>query len=89
MNLWYFKTVSGLTKYQISTGRRLYNFFNACNSFSFALVTGNILVLYAMYLEANSVIIGLISAFGFLSYFAIPVGRILAKKWLAFDGNWS
>ncbi len=72
--------MSSLTKYQISTGRRLYNFFNACNSFSFALVTGNILVLYAMYLEANSVIIGLISAFGFLSYFAIPVGRLLAKK---------
>lgn len=72
--------MSSLTKYQISSGRRLYNFFNACNSFSFALVTGNVLVLYAMYLEANSVIIGLISAFGFLSYFAIPVGRFLAKK---------
>lgn len=72
--------MSSLTKYQISTGRRLYNFFNACNSFSFALVTGNVLVLYAMYLEASSVIIGLISAFGFLSHFAIPVGRLLAKK---------
>ncbi len=69
-----------LSKYQIARGRKLYGIFTAFNSISFALVTGNVLSIYAMYLQASALVIGLINAFNFLSFFAIPLGRYLAKK---------
>ncbi|WP_428770089.1 MFS transporter [Treponema sp. HNW] len=72
--------MSVLTKYQINLGRRLYGTFSGLNSASFALVTGNILVVYAMYLNAGSIAIGLINAFGFLSFFAIPLGKFFASR---------
>ncbi len=69
-----------LSKYQIAKGRKLYGIFTAFNSISFTLVTGNILSIYAMYLHASALVIGLINAFNFLSFFAIPLGRFLTKK---------
>lgn len=72
--------MSVLTKYQINLGRRLYGIFSALNSASFALVTGNVLVVYAMYLNAGNIAIGLINAFGFLSFFAIPLGKFFASR---------
>ncbi len=69
-----------LTKYQIARGRKLYGIFTAFNSISFTLVTGNILSIYALFLEASALVIGLINAFNFLSFFAIPLGRFLTKK---------
>ena len=85
--------MSPLSKYQISAGRRLYGIFSALNSASFTLVTGNIIVVYAMYLKAGSVTIGLITAFNFLSFFALPLGkmfvrhrpimRVYASSWVA------
>ncbi|MGL4986689.1 MAG: MFS transporter [Treponemataceae bacterium] len=72
--------MGSLTQFQIKTGRRIYDFFNATNSFSFALITGNILTLYALYLGASSATIGLITAFGSLSFFAIPLGKFFCKK---------
>ncbi|MGL4981972.1 MAG: MFS transporter [Treponemataceae bacterium] len=72
--------MSALTQFQIKTGRRIYDFFSATNSFSFALITGNILTLYALYLGASSATIGLITAFSSLSFFAIPIGKFFCKK---------
>lgn len=69
-----------LSKYQITIGRQLYSFFSAFNSVSFSLVTGNVLVLYALYLQASGFIIGLITAFNFLSFFAIPLGRFFSER---------
>ncbi len=69
-----------LTKYQIARGRKLYGIFTAFNSISFTLVTGNILSIYALFLDASALVIGLINAFNFLSFFAIPLGRFLTKK---------
>jgi len=69
-----------LTKYQINSGRRLYGIFSGLNAASFALVTGNVLALYALYLKAGNIAIGLINAFGFLSFFAIPLGKIFAQR---------
>ncbi|MFC2420734.1 MAG: MFS transporter, partial [Treponema maltophilum] len=69
-----------MSKYQINKGRRLYGIFSALNSASFALVTGNVLVVYAMYLNAGNAAIGLINAFASLSFFAIPLGKIFAQK---------
>ncbi len=69
-----------LTKFQIARGRKLYGTFTAFNSISFTLVTGNVLSIYAMYLQASALVIGLINAFNFLSFFAIPLGRFLTKR---------
>ncbi len=72
--------MGSLSKYQIARGRKLYGIFTGFNSISFTLVTGNILSIYAMYLQASALVIGLINAFNFLSFFAIPLGRFLTKK---------
>ncbi len=69
-----------LSKYQIARGRKLYGIFTSFNSISFTLVTGNVLSIYAMFLDASALVIGLINAFNFLSFFAIPLGRFLTKK---------
>ncbi|MFI3257420.1 MAG: MFS transporter, partial [Spirochaetales bacterium] len=69
-----------LSKYQIIRGRKLYGIFSVFNSISFTLVTGNILSIYALLLNASALVIGLINAFNFLSFFAIPLGRFLTKK---------
>jgi hypothetical protein len=58
---------NNLTQYQILKGRRTYNWHSGLNSFSFALVTGNIITLYALFLGADSSDIGLISSFSFFS----------------------
>ena len=72
--------MGNLSKYQIKTGRKLYGVFQLFNSISFTLVTGNVLSIYAMYLNASAIVIGLLNAFNFLSFFSIPLGRMLAKK---------
>lgn len=71
---------NNLTQYQIKLGRKIFNLYAGFNSFSFTLVTGNIITLYALFLGATSVEIGLISAFSFLSFFAIPLGKFLASR---------
>ncbi len=80
-----------LSSFRIKKGRRVFDSYSAINSFSFALVTGNTLTLYALSLGANSTVVGLLSAFGFLSFFAIPLGKIGLKKTTlvkTFANNW-
>ncbi len=86
-----------LSSYRIKRGRRVFNSYSAVNSFSFALVTGNTVTLYAMALGASSTVVGLLGAFMYLSFFAIPLGKLgvarsglvrtFAKNWMM--RNWS
>lgn len=69
-----------LSKFRIKQGRRVFDIYNAINSFSFALVTGNTITLYAMALDANSSIIGLLIAFMYMCYFALPLGKLCARR---------
>ncbi|HOF84865.1 MAG TPA: MFS transporter [Treponemataceae bacterium] len=69
-----------LSAFRIKQGRRVFDSFSGINSFSFALVTGNTITLYAMLLGANSTVIGLLGAFMFLSFFSIPLGRSGLKR---------
>lgn len=69
-----------LSPFKIKYGRRIFDFYSAINSFSFALVTGNTITLYALSLGASSTAVGLLSAFMSLSFFAIPIGKILLKR---------
>jgi MFS family permease len=86
-----------LSSFRIKRGRRVFNSYSAVNSFSFALVTGNTITLYAMSLGASSTAVGLLGAFMYLSFFAIPLGKgsvariglvkTFARNWMW--RNWS
>lgn len=69
-----------LSAYKIKQGRRLYDIFNTLNSFSFALVTGNTITLYALFLKASTTEVGLLTAFMYLSFFAIPLGKLMVMR---------
>ena len=69
-----------LSVYKIKYGRRIYDIYNILNSFSYALVTGNTITLYALFLKANTTVVGLLTAFMYLSFFAIPLGKLMALR---------
>ena len=69
-----------LSAYKIKQGRRIYDIYNIFNSFSFALVTGNTVTLYALFLKANTTVVGLLTAFMYLSFFAIPIGKLMVRR---------
>lgn len=80
-----------LSPFKIKYGRRVFNSYSAVNSFSFALVTGNTITLYALALGASGTVVGLLSACMYLSFFAIPFGsRGVRKRGLVktFARNW-
>ncbi|MDR3161184.1 MAG: MFS transporter [Spirochaetaceae bacterium] len=49
------------------------------NSFSWTLLTGNIITLFALRLKANSTTIGALSALIYVAFFFLPLGKLLAK----------
>ncbi len=69
-----------LSSFRIKKGRRTFNAYSAVNSFSFSLVTGNTLTLYALALGSSSTQVGLLNAFMYLSFFAIPIGKALVRS---------
>lgn len=80
-----------LSPFRIKRGRRVFDSYSAINSFSFALVTGNTITLYALALGASSTVVGLLGAFMYLSFFAIPLGKAALRRGTlvkAFADNW-
>jgi MFS family permease len=80
-----------LSSFRIKRGRRVFDSYSAINSFSFALVTGNTITLYALALGASQTVIGFLGAFMYLSFFAIPLGKMQLKKTSlikTFANNW-
>ncbi|MDR0554908.1 MAG: MFS transporter [Treponema sp.] len=69
-----------LSPYRLGKARDLYNLFNVFNSFSWQFLVGTIIILFAMRLEASSTIIGLINALAYVSFFFLPLGKLLAGK---------
>jgi len=60
-------------------GRRLLLSFGVFNSFSFLLLTGNIISLYLLRLGASATQIGIVAAFPFISFFFMIPGRSLVR----------
>lgn len=56
-------------------GKHLYNLFQGISSIALPLVNGSILTLYAMKIGASSFTIGLISAFNYLAFMMVPLGK--------------
>lgn len=69
-----------LSPFRIRQGRKVFDSYSAINSFSFALVTGNTITLYALALGASSTVVGLLTAFMFISFFAVPLGKIALRR---------
>ena len=69
-----------LSPYRLGKARDLYNIFNVFNSLSWQFLVGNIITLFAMRMEANSTFIGLLSAVLYISFFFLPLGKILTNR---------
>ncbi|MDR3171717.1 MAG: MFS transporter [Treponema sp.] len=71
---------STLSPYRLSKARELYNVFNIFNALSWAFLVGNIITLFAMRLQVSSTYIGVINALLYVSFFFLPLGKMLARR---------
>jgi MFS family permease len=69
-----------LSPRQLAKARSLYNLFNIFNALSYTILAGSLITILAMRMNASSTIIGIISAFVYVSYFFLPLGKVLAKR---------
>jgi len=77
-----------LSPYRLVKARDVFNTYNIFNALSWNLLVGSIITLFAMRLGANSTYIGLIAAMGYVSFFFLPLGKILAR-WFSIIGVFS
>ncbi|MFP4508886.1 MAG: MFS transporter [Spirochaetaceae bacterium] len=61
-------------------GRRLFTIFAVFNAFSYLLLSGNILTLFLLRLNASRTIVGLVSSFLYVSFFFMLVGKRFGVK---------
>jgi len=69
-----------LSPYRLTKARDLYNIFNVFNSLSWQFLVGNIITLLALRIGANSTYIGILSAILYVSFFFLPLGRMLTSR---------
>ncbi|WP_148257684.1 MFS transporter [Leadbettera azotonutricia] len=69
-----------LSPYRLGKARDIYNIFNVFNSLSWQFLVGNIVTLFALRLKATSTYIGLLNAILYVSFFFLPLGKVLTKK---------
>ncbi|MDR2518307.1 MAG: MFS transporter [Spirochaetaceae bacterium] len=69
-----------LSPYHLGKAREWYNLFSVFNSLSWSFLAGNIIILFAMRLNASSTIIGILSALLYGAYFFLPLGKLIARK---------
>jgi MFS family permease len=69
-----------LSPYRLGKARDLYNIFNVFNALSWQFLVGNIITLFALRLGANSTYIGTINALLYVSFFFLPLGRLLTNR---------
>ena len=58
----------------------MYNLFNVFNALSWSFLVGNIITFFAMQLHASSTYIGIISALLYVSFFFLPLGKLLSRR---------
>ncbi len=71
---------SSLSPYRLRKARQVYNVFTTFNAFSFTMLSGNVITLYALRLGASSTMIGILNAFAFVSFFFMPIGKRLVAR---------
>jgi len=68
-----------LSPYRLAKARELYNIFNIFNALSWQFLVGNVITLFALSMGATSTYIGTLSAVLYVSFFFLPLGRILTR----------
>ncbi|MCL2761943.1 MAG: MFS transporter [Treponema sp.] len=71
--------ISPLSPYRLGKAREVFNIFNVFNSLSWNLLVGSIITLLALRLGASSTYIGTLSALLYVSFFFMPLGKLLAR----------
>jgi len=69
-----------LSPYRLRKAREVFNLFNVFNSLSWNLLVGSIVTLFAIRLGASSTYIGTLSALLYVSFFFLPLGKLLSRK---------
>jgi HEAT repeat protein len=69
-----------LSPFRLSKARERYNLFNVFNSLSWNFLVGSVITLFIMRLQASATFIGLINALLYVSFFFLPLGKILARR---------
>jgi MFS family permease len=64
----------------VRKGRNSFHLFNTFNSLSFVLLSGSFVTLYALSLGASNATIGLLNAFGYITFFFLPLGKRFARE---------
>ena len=68
---------AALSPYRLGKARDLYNLFNVFNSLSWQFLASNVITLLALRMGANSTYIGTLSAILYVSFFFLPLGKVL------------
>ena len=61
-------------------GRKLLTWFSVFNSFSYLLLSGHILVLFLLRLEASRTVVGIVSSFLYASFFFMVAGKKVVQR---------
>jgi hypothetical protein len=69
-----------LSPYRLGKARETFNYFTVTNAISWNLLAGSIITLLAMRLNAPATYIGIISSSFYISFFFLPLGKLLAKR---------
>ncbi|MDR0730394.1 MAG: MFS transporter [Treponema sp.] len=69
-----------LSPFRLSKARDRYNLFNVFNSLSWNFLVGSVITLFIMRLHVSSTFIGLINALLYVSFFFLPLGKVLARR---------
>ena len=72
---------AALSPYRLGKARDTYNYFNVFNAISWQFLTGNVVTLLALRMGANSTYVGSLSAVLYVSFFFLPLGKILANRY--------
>jgi hypothetical protein len=71
---------SHLSPARLKSARSAYYVFNILNSFSFVLLSGSFITLFALRLGASNSFVGLLNAFGYVTFFFLPFGKRLVRS---------
>ncbi len=71
--------MASLSPAALQRGRSSFFVFNCLNSASFVLLSGSFVTLYALSLGASNATVGLLNAFGYGTYFFLPLGKRLVR----------
>jgi HEAT repeat protein len=70
----------GLSPSKLKAARGSFYTFNTLNSISFVLLSGSFITLFALRLGASASLVGLLNAFGYATYFFLPLGKRLVRR---------